>query len=175
MSRSLDLDFLAPAGRPAAWSWLLLVLGVALAAWSAQGWLQATEAQAQARARLDDLERTHQPKAKQPARPDAQAQARRQGEVAARRQLALPWDDLLRTLQRTRPKEVALLSLDGDGRRGDFQLDAEARGHGVMLDYLRQLQREPALRDVTLTQHQGADSDGARVVRFTLRGTWGQP
>lgn len=175
MSRSLSLDFLAAPGRPAAWSWLLLGLGVALAAWSAQDWRQATQAHAQVRARLDQLERSRQPKARPPARPDAKAQARHQVEAAARRQLALPWNDLVQTLQRSRPGEVALLSVAADGGRGDFQLEAEARDHRLMLDYLRRLQREPALGDVSLTRHQGVDADGARVVRFSLRGRWGQP
>lgn len=175
MSRSLGLDFLAAPGRPAAWSWLLLGLGVALAAWSAQAWLQARQARDQAQTGLEQLERSSQPKTRQPARPDPKAQARLQVEEAARRQLALPWNDLVQTLQRSRPKEVALLSVAADGRRGDFQLEAEARGHQLMLDYLRRLQREPTLGDVTLTRHQGVDADGARVVRFSLRGRWGQP
>lgn len=175
MSRALVLDFTAAPGRPAVWSWLLLVLGLALAGWSAQAYVRARDDQAAAQARLDGLRQVARPKPAKPARPDPKAQSRRQLETAARRQLELPWNDLLQTLQRTRARDVALLSLEADGRRGDFQLDAEAKGHAVMLDYLRRLQQQRELRGVALTQHQGVDSDGARVIRFTLRGAWAWP
>lgn len=175
MSRALPLDFTARPDRPPFWAWLLLAVGGVCALMAAQAYLAAEAARVEARSRLAAQEQAVRPKPNKPTRPDARAEARQRLEQAARHQLDLPWAGLVDSLQRTRPADVAFLAVNADGRRGDFQINAEARDHEEMLDYLRRLQSAEGLRDVVLTQHERVDSDGMAAVRFTLHGTWSRP
>lgn len=171
MSRAL-LDFTASPGRPAFWAWPILALGVAAALVAGQAYLAAEQDLSAAQQLLDSLEQEVKPKPRKTARPDPQAQARQRLEAAAQRQLDLPWAALVDTLQRTRPVGVAFLAMNADGRRGDFQVNAQAKDHKIMLDYLHRLQALPGLAGVVLTQHESVQSDGVSAVGFTLHGTW---
>lgn len=173
MSRALP-DFTARPGRPALWAWPVLILGLAAALHAGRSYLAAEGDLSAARQRLAGLEQAEKPQSRKAARADPQAQARQRLEQAAGRQLDLPWAGLVEGLQRTRTADVAFLALNADGRRGDFQINAEARDHREMLAYLRRLQSAEGLRDVVLTQHETVDSDGIAAVRFTLHGVWWQ-
>lgn len=171
----MNLDFTAPFPRPGLASWLLLAFGLAVTGWVMLAWQDAAVAQAAAQAQLARL----QPK---PARPpgkagpaDGKQLARQRGDDAARRQLSLPWSRLLESLQDARPPEIALLSLDADGRRGDFTLTALARNQAAMLDYFNALQHAPGLAQVSLSRHELRAAEGEQVVFFSLRGEWTPP
>lgn len=172
----MNLDFSVSASRPGLASWLLLAFGVAAAGWVMLAWQSAAAARDEAAAHLASLqERPAAQKNLQPKRVDAAALARQQSDVAARSQLNLPWARLLDTLQNTRPSEIAFLSLDADGRRGDFSLTAQAKNHAAMLEYFNQLQHAPGMAQVSLNRHELREADGVQVVYFSLRGAWTTP
>ena len=175
----MKLDFFAPAARPAWFAWLLLGLGLAAAVWTLQTLQAATAEQQRAETRLASLRgpaamRQAKP-ARKPVREDASGLLRQRADAAARDQLQLPWARLLETLQDTRTSEIALLSLEADGRRGDFTLAALAKNHAAMLDFLEALQQAPGFAQVSLTRHELRDLDGEQRVHFTLRGDWTRP
>jgi Tfp pilus assembly protein PilN len=165
------LDFLAAPARPSAWSWLLLAAGIAGAAWAgwayrdAQTRLSAAEA-AQAR---------QQPAQVRVVRTDPRDRARETADREVERRLSLPWNAFLVTLQSTRPEGIVLQSLEADAGKGSFRIEAEARRHTAMLDYLKDLQRQPALADVTLARHETLEAEGMEIIGFSLSGLWRQP
>jgi Tfp pilus assembly protein PilN len=174
MSR-IQLDFTAPGERIGSLSWLLLAIGLCAAGALALTWQTADSAAHDARARLASLTALSaaKPASKTPPkRSDPAAEVRQRDETEAARALALPWGRLLSRLQDTRPDDIAFLSLDADGRRGDFQIIAEAKNYQAMLDYTLALQAESGFKAVSLMRHELHQIDGVQGVNFSLRGTW---
>ncbi|MGQ9860598.1 MAG: PilN domain-containing protein [Thiobacillaceae bacterium] len=169
---ALGLDFARPRPRAPWWAWLLLALGLGAGLWMGQLYRQAGREMAVAQERLQGL---RAPKAiARVQRRDPALAAERAARAEARRALDMPWGELLSTLQRTRPRAVALLGLEADARRGTLTLTAEARDYTDMIEYYAQLQSTPGLANVTLVQHGLQEDGNARPVRFVLRGRWGQ-
>lgn len=175
MRQTTGLDFLRSPARAGAHSWLLLALGVAAAAAFAWDHARARAEHAAAEIRLAQQRPPAARATPRTQRVDPAEQGRHRAELEAQRQLNLPWGILINRLQTERSADVALLALEADGRRGDFQLTADARDHPAMLAYVRRLRAAPDLRDVALTRHASAQSDGVAVVNFTLRGQWTPP
>lgn len=175
MSAGPNLDFTRPGGRTGPISWLLLAIGLGVLAWTGLDYGRDREEFDRVQDRLARIQQTPARTARKPARPNAAETARRQAEAGVERQLGLSWTHLVEGLQQQRPAEIALLSLDADGRRMDFQLAGLARNHQSMLDYLRRVQSVPGLARVELTRHGTAEADGLQVVEFNLRGDWGKP
>ena len=182
--KRMNLDFTAPGAHSGPISWLLLALGLIAITTAGLGWQAADSTAQEARTRLAGLQAA--PKGKtagtlNSTRNNARnsvnpaAQARQREDNNARRALALPWTRLLTVLQDTRPDDIAFLELDADGRRGDFQLTANAKSYRAMLDYYRAMQAEPAFRSVSLVRHELREIDGVQGVNFSLRGEWSQP
>jgi Tfp pilus assembly protein PilN len=175
----MKLDFFAPAARPAWFAWLLLGLGLAAALWTLQSWNAATVEQHRVETRLASLQGPAAPRqakpARKPKREDAGGLNRQRADAAARDQLQLPWARLLETLQDIRTPEIALLSLEADGRRGDFTLAGLAMNHAAMLDFFDSLQHAPGFAQVSLTRHELRELEGEQRVHFTLRGDWTRP
>lgn len=173
MSR-INLDFTAPGARPGPVSWLLLALGLLAAGAAALAWQGANTAAAEAQARLATLSKPVAKHAKSEKKADPVAQTREREDADARHALALPWNRVLTVLQDTLPDDIAFVSLEVDGRRGDFLIVADAKSHQAMLDYYRMLQAESGLKAVTLTRHELREIDGVQGVNFSLRGEWGE-
>lgn len=172
----MNLDFSARISRPGLASWLLLAFGVASVGWGILAWQSAAAIRGEAEAQLASLrQKPAAQKNAQPKRVDATAMARQRSDLAARSQLNLPWARLLDTLQNSQSPEIAFLSLDADGRRGDFMLAAQAKNHAAMLDYFNVLQRAPGMTQVSLSRHELREADGVQVVHFSLRGEWAKP
>lgn len=173
MSR-IELDFTAPGTRPGPLSWLLLALGLLAAGAVAFTWQGADAAAVEAQARLAALSKPVAKHTKIEKKADPVALTREREDADARRALALPWNRMLTVLQDTLPDDIALISLEADGHRGDFHIVADAKSHQAMLDYYRTLQAEAGLRAVTLTRHELREIDGVQGVNFSLRGEWGE-
>ena len=170
----MKLDFCAPS-RPGLISWLLFALGLTAAGWSLSIWLAADELHRAAEARLADLRRSAPAAARVASPTDRATLANLRHDAAARDQLALPWTGLFDSLHGLRPSEIALLSLDADGRRADFTLTALAIDQSALLEWFDTLRQAPALDEVSLTRHELREVDGLQVVYFNLRGKWGRP
>lgn len=167
--RKPQLDFLRETPRPLAVAWLLLVLGVTLGTTAALRYLKAEQLLAGERAVAAGLEAAQT--AKKPVRAAAPLQAA--AEAAGRTQLELPWDILFVRLEQSRPDEIALLSLDADGRKREASLTAEAKNPGIMLDYVERLRNQPGFNAVVLSSHAVRAENPQQPLRFTVRLRWG--
>ncbi len=170
----MNLDFYAPS-RHGFVAWLLLIIGGLAAGWVALTWQAATETHLAAQDRLASLQQ-------KPALPVGRSKpansallAQVRSDDAARKQLSLPWPDLFDSLQSVKPSEIALLSIDADGRRADFTLTALARNQTALLDFFTELQKQSGLSEVSLSRHEMREVDGVQAVYFSMRGNWGQP
>lgn len=87
-------------------------------------------------------------------------------------QIGLPWDDVFAALEGSAHRDVALLAVNPDPRKGELRLTAEARNLSAMLAYHARLETQPALRNVALVDHEVVDSDPQRPVRFNITANW---
>ena len=167
--RKPELDFLREMPRPPAAAWLLLVLGITLGATAVLRYLKAEQSLAGERAVTAGLEAART--AKKPVKATMPLQAAT--EAAGRTQLELPWDALFVLLEQSRPDEIALLSLDADGRKREASLTAEAKNPGAMLDYVERLRKQSGFNAVVLSSHAVRAEDPQQPLRFAVRLRWG--
>jgi len=169
----LRLDLAYPQPRPASLAWALLALGLLAVLWA--GWRYSAEAQAlaDAQARLDKLQpATH-------VRAPASRRAKAPQETSAlatsgQKALTTDWARVLATLETTRGKDIALLSLEADSIQARLELDAQARTLPAMLAYLQGLERA-GLQQVRLQTHQVESDEGFERVSFSASAAWSQP
>lgn len=159
--RSLKLDFLHPqptAGWPA---WLLLVAGLALAGWAL--WHDGQLNQELAAETAEQRRLGKSPVARN---------AGQAGTPMADEQLLLPWNELFGKLESVKTKDIALISLEADGRKTEAVLTAETRHFNDMLAYIESLRNEAGFRTVTLSSHVLREEDPQQPYRFVLRLGW---
>ncbi|MHA6194984.1 pilus assembly protein [Pseudomonas wadenswilerensis] len=87
-------------------------------------------------------------------------------------QLRRPWERLFATLESLPRKDIALLSLTPDARKGQLRLTAEARDLEAMLDFHRRLEASDELSDVSLLNHEIVVGVAEHPVLFNLSATW---
>jgi hypothetical protein len=87
-------------------------------------------------------------------------------------QLALPWDQLFAAVEGATGKDVALLAIQPDKRKGDLVIGGEAKNVAAMLNYMRRLNGAGQLREVVLLSHQIQQQDPHKPVRFNLSAKW---
>lgn len=164
----LCLDLAHPIPRPGWPGWVLLALGLAAALWA--GWRYQAEARhlEAARARLAALEPAR-PKVRSPAASWESALA-----SGARKALGADWAGLLARLESSRPRQIALLTLEADASQGDLRLEADAKDLAVMLAYLETLEGA-GLGPVRLVSHAAMEDEGQGYVHFVAQGRWGGP
>lgn len=169
------LDFQPPRrSRPLGWG-LLLAGGVLVLVCLAGQWYldhQAGQQQGQLhstrRALNGDNERT-------PAATPTQTREQAQNLAEMRKvaqQLRRPWERLFATLESLPRKDIALLSLTPDARKGQLRLTAEARDLEAMLDFHRRLEASDELSDVSLLSHEIVAGVAEHPVLFNLSATW---
>jgi hypothetical protein len=97
---------------------------------------------------------------------------------AAVMRLNLPWPAMLDEIERAGTRDVSLLAIEPDVRRGVVRLLGEADGADGLVDYVRGLSTRPAFSSVVILKHKMADGGtaktqaGAAPVEFTLELTW---
>jgi Tfp pilus assembly protein PilN len=87
-------------------------------------------------------------------------------------ELALPWDALFRAVESSADKNVALLALEPDLRKGTVTISAEAKNFDAMLEYARQLGQRDVFASVHLQHHLIQQADPQHPVRFSLLAVW---
>ena len=88
------------------------------------------------------------------------------------RQLSLPWDALFTAVEASGGKNIALLSMEPDLKKGTVTISAEAKDFDAMLDYVRQLGKREVFGSVLLQNHQVQQADPQKPIRFSLRAVW---
>jgi Tfp pilus assembly protein PilN len=169
--RRIDLDFERRRG-PNSLAWLLLVAGAALAV-AVAGEYQRVSAELQAQ---DQALRQFQSAPRQQAGADPRAQREREERIAGAGvvldHLAIPWDALFNGLESIDEGDVALLSMSPDATKQQIKLGLEAKNLAAMLSYHGKLEQTPIFADVSLAQHEIAQQDPNRPVRFTIAARW---
>lgn len=166
--RTLRLDFLHPhPGTP--WlGWLLLCLGLLLAGWSA--WYDSKLNAALAH---ESAEQKRISMARKPSQAfGMSASSGRTGLSATGEQLTLPWDRLFARLEEVKSKDVALLSIEADGRKTEATLTAEARRFDDMLAYVEALKNTAGFSSATIASHALQDENPYQPYRFVVRLEW---
>lgn len=107
----------------------------------------------------------------QPA-PRERAEERMKNARATARQLALPWPELIESLERSAMKEIALLHIQPDAQQRLLRLTAEARSQELMMEYLRRLNDAGGFAEVHLLSHQVREEDPLRPIQFSLQASF---
>jgi Tfp pilus assembly protein PilN len=91
------------------------------------------------------------------------------------RQLNTPWHDLFKQLESSTPKDVALISVEPDARRGSLRLQAEAKTLDSLLVYADRLQNQGVLGQLTYSKHETNDQDPNQPIRLSVEYTLQAP
>jgi Tfp pilus assembly protein PilN len=91
------------------------------------------------------------------------------------RQLALPWAQLIDSLERASTKEVSVLHIQPDAQNRLLRVTAEARAQGPMLEYLRRLGATGSFGEVHLVSHQVREDDPRRPIQFAVQASFRSP
>ncbi|MCY1274066.1 hypothetical protein D9M68_357880 [compost metagenome] len=174
--RPIDLDFQHNPVSSVP-GWLLLGGGMLMGALMLVAHLQtAREAEARG-AELQRVEQQLQKRGLRQAPLSAGDEKVRAASLAEMRritaQMNLPWDGLFAMLEAQSRKDIALLSLAPDARKGQLRIAAEARDLPAMLAFHRELEESDALSDVSLLNHEMVTEQAERPIRFNLLATWG--
>jgi Tfp pilus assembly protein PilN len=86
--------------------------------------------------------------------------------------LSLPWDELFAALEGSEDYDVALLNVEPDAEKRGLVLTGEAKSLDAMLDFVRYLQEQDCLTDVSLQSHKVNLQDRDKPVRFKVLATW---
>lgn len=106
--------------------------------------------------------------------PRERLEEHRKAAQATIRQLALPWNRLVRTLEIAALEDVAILQIQPDAQQRLIRLAGEAPDLSRALHYLGQLSMAPGLSDVHLVGHQVREDDPRRPLQFTLQASFRQ-
>ena len=164
---ALDLDFVLR--RPTWPAWLLLAVGLVLAADALFGYISARD-------QIQDLQRRRagpQLAAAAPKEPLSE-QTRRELDAARQvlQELALPWDPLFRSIEASIGADTALLAIEPDAGKRIVRISGEARSYLEILNFMLRLEDLQVLTGVHLLNHQIREEVAERPVQFTLSASW---
>ena len=87
------------------------------------------------------------------------------------RDLSAPWPELMRSMEASRSRDIALVRIEPIAARGSLRITADARHADAMIDYLEQL-RAQGLAEVALTSHQVQEKQPGTPIRFQAQARW---
>jgi len=170
--RATRIDFSGKRPAPPAWVLVLLVLGIA--AGTSAVWRVSETAMRAGRAAAD-VERARKVLAARLPPEPARAALPETRVVAinnAITQLNLPWAPLFESLENLQPRDVALLSLEPDGKKRLLRILAEAKQPDDMIAFVRLLREQPQFADAVLLKHEVNVQDPNRPIRFLVQAWW---
>lgn len=172
--RRIHLDFVSPCRPVGVPGWLVLMLGICMAAtvvgWDHGYWRPLVAADADTLRSLQAgiaARRTAVAKMDDP-----QLAAEWQRAIAVADELNVPWAGLFATFEAEAERPVAILSLESDAGKRDLILNGEARNLDAMLAYYRLLQQQQIFSGLTLNTHQINRQDPQRPIRFRVTAKW---
>ncbi len=87
-------------------------------------------------------------------------------------QLNLPWQALFKVFEAAKPKTIAILSLEPNGKKQSVKVQAEAKTPDDMIGFIETLKQQPLFADVLLQKHEINEQDPNRPYRFILEARW---
>lgn len=174
-AKTIELDFLQPAGPGLRLGPLLLLVGGLLAMGTLvvernlADTIRARETQIE---EVRSLSRRAMPalQGKESDTPELRDEIKKANAVLG--QLNVPWSDLFAAIESAQDPEVALLSVQPDPRGSSVSVSGQGRTLQAVLDYLVRLQRTQRLRDVVLVSHELKAKEPGRPVAFLLNAQW---
>lgn len=166
--KRLDLDLVSRRRVPFA-VWMMLLVGGVL---SVDAVLRATALEG-------DIERAAA--AASPPRRGTQMAAARLDPALAKdlraaeqvvHRLALPWDELFRTVETAASDRVALLAIEPDAQKRELAITGEAIDYFAVLTYVARLSEPGQLSDVHLVRHETKQDDPRHPLTFTIAARW---
>jgi len=167
----LQLDLVAPPRR-SRWLGYLVLAGSLLVA--NEMFMRLREAQDQV-ARLDAVQGLLGEARPARALPRERLEEQMREAQAVLRQLALPWAQLVESLESAAMPDVAVLQVQPDAQSRLLRVTAEAKGEETMFRYLRRLAAAEGFSDVHLVSHQVREDDPRRPLQFSLQISFRSP
>lgn len=172
--KRLNLDFKRQAPRIGIAGVMLLAAGVAVAALMAMLASDLRDRIGAAEQKVTRLEKEGSRRVAQRGQSAngaaLQLEVRQANEIL--HQLALPWHGLFKAIESSNEKEVALLAVQPDMQRRVLRLSGEARNFDALLAYVARLEKNEALSQVYITQHEIRSQEPEKPVRFALVANW---
>jgi hypothetical protein len=169
--QAIAINFVRPQGHASPLGLILFVVGVLVVGAVAVDYRDA----------LDELERVQAQQLRQ-LRPTSSARLT-QGQPAGARgesyameraigQLQLPWDAVLREIEKSANSSVALLSVEAQGRSRTLRLTGEAKTMAEVVAYTRRLRESPLIAAANVTHHENKDGGPVSLIRFAIEASW---
>ncbi|HEX7952888.1 MAG TPA: hypothetical protein VF523_07450 [Burkholderiales bacterium] len=170
--RAIELDFLQPERGPSGAGVVLLVAGVAAVfmVLSLHGQLQDEAGRLETQVEKLEHRSRHLEAAGAPLDEVAQREIRRANDVID--ELALPWENLFRSIEDVASDRVVVRGLAPDAKAGTVRISAETADAGSMVDYVNRLGKQSGLSGVYLLQHRREQQGGPRPIRFLVTASW---
>lgn len=164
----LELDFVVAPRRPRLAGVLVLAAAVAVAGLLVSKYRDghAHLQRLEAAAALLEVSRAPRPV------PRERLDEQMKGAQSTVRQLALPWAELIDSLERSAIRDVSVLQIQPDAQQRTIRVTAEARGEGQMLEYVRRVGAAGGFSEVHLVSHQVREDDPQRPLQFSLQASF---
>jgi len=163
------LDFEYEPRPPSRWAaWALLLLALAYTTDVGWSYLRVKQALDTRTAELASLPIRAQEKRFEPRNLEKELAFAR----ATIHKIALPWNELFRSLGTGNVEGVDLLSVEPEIDSGTVRVTAAAKDLQAMLAYLARLETSGHLRGVGVTRHEIKAGEPGRPVLFTVVASW---
>ena len=161
----LQLDLVAPQRRARWLGWLVLAGSLLVAS---ELFMRMRDAQEQV-ARLDAVQGLLGEARPARALPREKLEEQMKEAQSVLRQLALPWAQIVDSLENAAMPDVAVLQVQPEAQQRLLRVTAEAKGEEIMFRYLRRLAAAEGFSDVHLVSHQVREDDPRRPLQFSLQ------
>jgi len=168
--RAIQLDFARRKARLTGRGLILLIVGIAAAAFVFVDYRGVSAESVGLEWRLAALQGGNRP-----AKSDKAALRAEQDAAAAISDLTTPWSSLLRELELASADSngtVAVLGIEPDRDKHEVRVLAEARTLPIALAYVERLQKSRALSYPMLASHEVQLKDPQHPVRFEIKAGW---
>lgn len=170
----IELDFAQRSPWPSPLLLLALLLAAALLSFSAWHYRQLQDELAGLNLRnAPPASPRPAPRTLKKGEQDAQALRVRDAN-AVLAELGLDWNGLFDGLEKAALPDAVLLEIRPEAAKGRLRLKGEARNLPDLLKYVRRLEDHAPLTDVVLAEHEVAQDDPQKPVRFVINAGWKQ-
>src|SRR5205823_4077600 len=137
--RPIEIDILREGWRPRWAAWLLLAVAIAFAGDTARHYRTLGDQIALKRSRLARIP-AHVAQRQTPERMNPEEYKFARQTIS---RLAIPWDDLFRSLEAAKTDDLALIDIDPDPSNASVVVSGEAKNYLAVLTYVARLAEQP--------------------------------